>query len=361
MNMERRPFATAISVFVSLTFAGIAIAQSKPSEAPSAPARNLMMKASQSNIAEIEEGRLAMTHSRNPQVQALGNRLVQDHTKAEATLEALAATMDMKLPTKPDPTAEQDISKLEALKGRAFDDVFDKGEVSSHEKAIAELQQSASNVHNAPLEAWIEENVPVLEQHLDLARTLPTASSRRTASTAASAKADVGTSGARVAPGSADGELLTKSMQGNLAEIELGRIAVTHSTSPVVQGLGTRIAQDGSKGVANLQALSGMLHVALTSKPSAAQERQVAELTKLHGPQFDARFQKIALEDEQQFLKAFQSGVSASQNKAVKSTIKNMIPVVQEHIQIAQAIPGQYPHRTARAVEAAHGAPHTLR
>jgi len=150
---------------------------------------------------------------------------------------------------------------------------------------------------------------------------------------------------------STDRTLLNKSMQGNLAEIELGRLAITHSSNPVIEGFGTRIAQDGSKGVANLQALAGMLHVSLPSEPSAAQEHQISELSKLHGAQFDARFQKIALTDETQFLKSFQSGVSAAQNGAVEATIKNMVPVVQEHIQIAQAIPSQYPQRTAQAVE----------
>ena len=180
MNKDGRILATAISAFVSLTLCGVAAAQSNAARAPSDAARNLMMKASQSNLAEIEEGRLAMTNSEDPQVQALGNRLVQDHSKAEDTLEALAATMNVKLPSKPDSLQQQEIGKLSSLKGAAFDDVFDKGEVSSHEKTIAELQQSAANVHNAALKAWIEQNVPVLEQHLQLARSLPTASSGRT-------------------------------------------------------------------------------------------------------------------------------------------------------------------------------------
>jgi putative membrane protein len=142
-------------------------------------------------------------------------------------------------------------------------------------------------------------------------------------------------------------------MQGNLAEIELGRLAITHSTSPVTQGLGTRVAQDGSRGVANLQAVAGLLHVELPARPSADQERQLSELAKLEGARFDARFQQIALTDEQQFLRSFQSGVSRVENQAVKSTVKDMIPVVQEHIQIAQAIPNQYPQRSAEATQGA--------
>lgn len=37
-------------------------------------------------------------------------------------------------------------------------------------------------------------------------------------------------------------------------------------------------------------------------------------------------------------LRQFQSGVSRTKNGAVKSTIKDMIPVVKEHLAIARAI-----------------------
>lgn len=345
MKKDFRFAATAISTFVALALGGAAVAQSNPSSAPSSAERNLMIKASQSNVAEIEEGRLAMTHSKNPQVQALGNRLVQDHSKAEDTLEALAATLSVKLPAKPSSTQEQDIARLRSLKGAAFDQVFEKDEVSSHQKTLAQLRQSAPNVHYAALKAWIAQNYPVLQEHLELAQNLPGSSRQAAQPNAAKTSADL--SGTLAQSDRTDRNLLAKSMQGNLAEIALGRMAVTHSSNPVIQGLGTRIAQDGSKGVANLQAVAGMLHVMLPSKPSAAQEKQISALSKLHGNEFDARFQKIALTDERNFLGAFQSGVSEARNAAVKATVKNMIPVVEEHIQIAQAIPGQYPQRTA--------------
>jgi putative membrane protein len=132
-----------------------------------------MDEASQSDIAEIEEGRLALTHSRNPQVQALGNRLVQDHSQAQNTLEALARTMRVRLPVRPSAKQQQQIAELGGLEGAAFDKLFAASEVGAHRKAIMEMDRAAARVKNPALEAWIKESIPVLQEHLQLARGLP--------------------------------------------------------------------------------------------------------------------------------------------------------------------------------------------
>lgn len=78
-----------------------------------------------------------------------------------------------------------------------------------------------------------------------------------------------------------DEELMKLSAQGNIAEVELGRLAITHSTDPAIQDLGTRLAQDGSKGVVNLQAVAAMVHVQLPQTPAGAEEGQIAQLRQL--------------------------------------------------------------------------------
>jgi putative membrane protein len=140
-------------------------------------------------------------------------------------------------------------------------------------------------------------------------------------------------------PSNNDQELLKLSAQGNIAEVELGRFAITRSTNPAVLNLGTRLAQDGSEGVANLQTVAAMLHVQLPMTPGPAQEGQIAKLRQLHGAAFDKRFAQIAHKDESQMLHQFQAGLTMAANGAVKSTIENMIPIVKEHLQIAQGIP----------------------
>ncbi|MGH8161237.1 MAG: DUF4142 domain-containing protein [Gammaproteobacteria bacterium] len=89
----------------------------------------------------------------------------------------------------------------------------------------------------------------------------------------------------------------------------------------------------------SLQTVAAMLHEQLPMTPSAAQEKQIASLSKLHDAAFDRDFEKVARNDESKMLRQFQSGARVAQNAAVKYTIKNMIPVVKEHLHIVHGIP----------------------
>lgn len=169
MRNKPRLLAMATSAAGFIALVGFAMA----SPAITSAGRSVMDKASQSNIAEIEEGRLALTHSKNPQVQALGNRLVQDHSKAQDTLEALAAANGLKLPTKPNAKQQQEIAQLGGLEGAAFDKLFAASEVGAHRKSITEMSRAASTVKSPALEAWVKDSIPVLQQHLQLSQNLP--------------------------------------------------------------------------------------------------------------------------------------------------------------------------------------------
>lgn len=173
--MLKKPglFAVASSLMAFMAFGGFGMARNADSSGLTGAGRTVMEKASQSNIAEIEEGRLALTHSKDPLVQALGNRLVQDHSKAQDTLEALAATMGVKLPSTPDAKQQQEIAQLGTLRGSAFDRLFAASEVGAHRKTITRMDRAASTVKNPALEAWVKDSIPVLQEHLQLARNLP--------------------------------------------------------------------------------------------------------------------------------------------------------------------------------------------
>jgi putative membrane protein len=164
-----------------------ALAPARGANSLTSAARKVMQQASQSNIAEIEEGQLALTHSKDPQVQALGNRLVQDHSKAENALEALAASTGLRLPAKPNAKQQQQIAQLGGLQGASFDKLFAASEVSAHRQAITQLDRAAATVKNSALEAWIKQSIPVLEEHLQLAQNLPSQLAMTRAAQAAAA------------------------------------------------------------------------------------------------------------------------------------------------------------------------------
>lgn len=173
MRKNQTLLAMTASAAAFIVLVGFAMARAAAAGALTSAGRQLMDQASQANIAEMEEGRLALTHSGNPQVQALGNRLVQDHSRAEQALEALAGKMGVKLPTRPSAKQQLEIARLGGLEGAAFDRSFAASEVAGHRKTITEMDHAAATVRSPALEAWVKESIPVLQEHLQLARGLP--------------------------------------------------------------------------------------------------------------------------------------------------------------------------------------------
>jgi len=148
--------------------------------------RTFMMKAAQGGIAEVEMGRLAAQKSQDPQIRAFGNRMVQDHSQANDKLMQVAQTLNVELPTAADKKDQTQLEKLQGLSGGSFDRAYAPDMVKDHKKDIAEFEREAKNVRNPALKAWVQETLPVLKEHLQLAEALPAQRSRA---------AEAGTSG----------------------------------------------------------------------------------------------------------------------------------------------------------------------
>lgn len=138
----------------------------------------------------------------------------------------------------------------------------------------------------------------------------------------------------------AAGERLLKlCAQGNIAEVQLGRLAIARSSNPAVLTLGSRLVQDGAAGAASLRTLAAMLHVRLPTAPDGLQKQRITQLSRLRGAAFDRGFERIARAQERRMLRRLHSGASTARNAAVRYTIRNMIPAIEEHLRIATPLP----------------------
>ena len=66
-------------------------------------------------------------------------------------------------------------AKLDALKaaGADFDKTYAEQQVAAHEQALAALRDQAANGSAEPLKGFAGEVAPVVEHHLETAKTLP--------------------------------------------------------------------------------------------------------------------------------------------------------------------------------------------
>jgi putative membrane protein len=129
--------------------------------------------AASGGLAEVSMGKLAESHAQNADVKSFGQRMVQDHSKANDQLMAAASQANIKLPANPLPMDQAAVDRLSKLQGAAFDRAYSQQMVKDHEKTIALFRREAKGGDNSNLKTFASNTLPTLKEHLKMAETLP--------------------------------------------------------------------------------------------------------------------------------------------------------------------------------------------
>ncbi|MCX4065749.1 DUF4142 domain-containing protein [Pseudomonas sp. S1Bt30] len=153
---------------MGLTFALVA---GSMSVAFAATSNDFVDDAAQSGITEVEAGKLALQKSSSADIKTFAQHMVDDHTKANQQLMALAKKHDLEVP---DDAALMDKAKKAILEMRdeSFDKAYANNQVNAHEEAVELFKKEASSSDNAELKAFATEKLPTLEKHLQMAKEL---------------------------------------------------------------------------------------------------------------------------------------------------------------------------------------------
>jgi putative membrane protein len=129
----------------------------------------------QMNLAEIQMGQLAQANGASDDVKAFGRKMVEDHTTANQEAISLATAAGVTPPTEPPADAKKMHDELAGLSGNEFDRAFGKHMVQDHQKA-ADMFADKADDGDDQVSQFAQKNLPVIQQHLDSAKTLPGAS-----------------------------------------------------------------------------------------------------------------------------------------------------------------------------------------
>jgi putative membrane protein len=173
MNANVALLAAGLFVWGGLTAAQAAAAKKSTAEsAAKASAQNFLSKAAQANLAELELGRLAADKAENSDVKQFGQKMVDDHGKANKEVEALAGQKGVTLPTYIDAAHKAAKARLEKLSGSAFDRAFAAQMVKDHQAAVTLFRTQARSGKDPDVKAFAEKMLPDLEGHLKMAQDL---------------------------------------------------------------------------------------------------------------------------------------------------------------------------------------------
>lgn len=133
----------------------------------------LMSELARTNIAEIEIGKIAVEKSQREDTRRFAQQMIDDHSKAMTELQSLASDKGVKLPADPD-TAHRKLARtMKDMDGQQFEAQYRiHAGVADHQNTLKLLQKIQKEGNDPQFKAMAEQMQPVVQQHLEMARSL---------------------------------------------------------------------------------------------------------------------------------------------------------------------------------------------
>jgi len=143
-----------------------AATSSKQSAGTSSSDTTFLKKAAQGGMAEVELGQLAVQKASSEDVKKFGQRMVDDHSKANDQLKQVAAQQHVNLPQEPNAKDKATKARLEKLSGDQFDKAYMNDMVKDHKKDVAEFTRESKMAKDPAVKSFAEQTLPTLKEHL---------------------------------------------------------------------------------------------------------------------------------------------------------------------------------------------------
>jgi putative membrane protein len=130
-------------------------------------------------MAEVKLGQLAEEKGQSEEVKKFGQRMVQDHTKANEELKQIGSQEGINMPTDISRTDAEKYDRLAKLSGPEFDRVYAQEMVKDHEKDVSEFKRAETAAQKPSLKQFAQKTLPTLESHLQEAKQMSAHVSRQ--------------------------------------------------------------------------------------------------------------------------------------------------------------------------------------
>jgi putative membrane protein len=124
-------------------------------------------KAAIGGMHEVAAGKLAAAQGKSEAVKKFGQKMVDDHSKANDELKAAAKKANLDVPAKLDDEHQKHIDHLKGLKGEEFDKAYIKHMIEDHEEDVAEFTRASKEAKDAGVKEFATKTLPVVQGHLD--------------------------------------------------------------------------------------------------------------------------------------------------------------------------------------------------
>ena len=136
----------------------------------------------------------------------------------------------------------------------------------------------------------------------------------------------------------ADKMFVRKALEGGMAEVQLGQLAVEKSSNEDVKQFGQRMADDHAKLNDQMKPIAQQIGVKVPDGPSKKDKATMAKLEALSGDAFDKAYMKDMVKDHKADDSDFKYEAENGSNPQVEQAASQGEQIISQHLQMAEQI-----------------------
>jgi putative membrane protein len=133
-------------------------------------------------------------------------------------------------------------------------------------------------------------------------------------------------------------DFATEAASGGMMEVQLGQMAQQKAQNQRVKDFGKMMVQDHSQANDELKAIAAKENIALPDSMSDNKKKHVNDLSSKTGKDFDKAYMDMMVDDHKEDIDKFKDAAQNVPDSAVKAFATKAVPVLQKHLDSAQAI-----------------------
>ncbi|KOX16935.1 DUF4142 domain-containing protein [Nocardiopsis sp. NRRL B-16309] len=127
-----------------------------------------LVKVRQAGLWEIPVGQQAQDRAQLDRVREVGAILAEDHILMDEQLRGVAAQLDVRLPSTPNPDQQRWMDELSGLSGAGFDRVFANRLRFAHGEVLAVLAEVRAGTRNELVRSFCQHGMLMVLRHITL-------------------------------------------------------------------------------------------------------------------------------------------------------------------------------------------------
>ena len=133
-------------------------------------------------------------------------------------------------------------------------------------------------------------------------------------------------------------KFLKEAMEGNLAEVEMGKLAQKNGQSEGVRSFGQMLEKDHSSANTKAAEVAKSMSVSPPSEPNRKQKADYDRMSKLSGAKFDTEFARHMVADHNKDISEYDR--AGKKSDAAGAYAKETLPTLRKHLETAQSLTG---------------------